>query len=378
MLAGEGRGPTPANAMNRPQRNNSEAHADQVVGATIESIKLGLDVHADSIVVVRIFDHCPPQPAQRFTPEGFLGWVKKQFAQAKKIYSCYEAGPLGYGLHRQLTAMGVTNFVTQPVCLDERHKGVNNDKSDARELASRLDRYLAGNHRAMGVVRVPTVEEEQRRLVSRMREQMKREQKRVEAQARGLLLSQGYREKRGWWGPRRWKALSAQVPEWLRKCLERYLVVLGVLKEQLKELTEALEEAAAQRRPRGMGGLTTETVDREVGDWNRFKNRRQVGGYSGLCGGISSSGNTTQLLSITKCGNVRLRTALVELAWRMVKWQPQCPLVKKWMKVLAGPKAGKGAKKKVIVAIARQLAVDLWRWRTGRVTPEQLGWAMVG
>ena len=84
------------------------------------------------------------------------------------------------------------------------------------------------------------------------------------------------------------------------------------------------------------------------------------------------------MLSITKHGNVRLRTALVELAWRLVLWQPQCRLVQKWQPVVASPKASRAARKKAIVAIARQLAVDWWRWRTGKVTPQDLGWIMVG
>ncbi len=83
-------------------------------------------------------------------------------------------------------------------------------------------------------------------------------------------------------------------------------------------------------------------------------------------------------LPITKHGNVRLRTALIELAWRLVMWQRDCKLVKKWWPVLGNVKASKAAKKKAIVAMARQMAVDLWRWRTGRAKPEDLGWTMVG
>jgi len=123
--------------------------------------------------------------------------------------------------------------------------------------------------------------------------------------------------------------------------------------------------------------LSYETIEREVGDWQRFANRRQVGSYTGLCGGISSSGNSHRLLSITKHGNVRLRTALVELAWRWVLWQPESRLVKKWWPVIGNSRATRAARKKAIVAMARQLAVDLWRWRTGKVTPADLGWVMV-
>ena len=75
---------------------------------------------------------------------------------------------------------------------------------------------------------------------------------------------------------------------------------------------------------------------------------------------------------------MRLRTALVEQAWRLVIWQPQCQLVGKWSHILKNPKAPAAARKKAIVAIARQLAVDLWRWRRGKIQPQELGWRMVG
>jgi len=58
--------------------------------------------------------------------------------------------------------------------------------------------------------------------------------------------------------------------------------------------------------------------------------------------------------------------------------QRECKLVKKWEAILGNPKATKGARKKAIVAIARQMAVDLWRWRTGRMKAEDFGWVMVG
>lgn len=115
------------------------------------------------------------------------------------MHSCYEARPFGFVLHRALVALGVRNAVVQPVCLDERHNGVNHDKSDARELAQRLDRYVAGNTRALATVRVPTPEEEQKRAASLQREQLKREVQRVASQGRSLLLTQGHREKGGWW-----------------------------------------------------------------------------------------------------------------------------------------------------------------------------------
>jgi transposase len=242
----------------------------------------------------------------------------------------------------------------------------------------RLDRYVAGNTHAIAIVRVPTPEEEQRRAASRQREQLKREVQRVAAQGRGLLLNQGHREKKGWWQAERWARLQIKLPAWLTERLEVFRRVLATLTAELAAATQALEKAASAERPKGLGGLTYETVEREVCCWDRFGNRRQVGSYTGLCGGVSASGSKCHLLPITKHGNVRLRTALVELAWRLVLWQRDCPLVKKWWPVLGNPKASRAARKKAIVAIARQMAVDLWRWRTGRVTAQQLGWVMIG
>ena len=79
---------------------------------------------------------------------------------------------------------------------------------------------------------------------------------------------------------------------------------------------------------------------------------------------------------LTKAGNRRLRTDLVELAWRLLLYQPKYYLVKKWKPVLLNPKAHARARKRAIIAFARQLLIDLWRWQTGRRTPEQLGWVM--
>jgi transposase len=94
--------------------HNSQNRGEPVSVTRVNVVKLGLDVHADSIRVVRQLDHATPQPAQKFSPAQFLEWAKKQVRLAQKVYSCYEAGPFGYGLHRQLTALGIENLVVRP------------------------------------------------------------------------------------------------------------------------------------------------------------------------------------------------------------------------------------------------------------------------
>src|SRR5258705_466197 len=93
--------------------------------------------------------------------------------------------------------------------------------------------------------------------------------------------------------------------------------------------------------------------------------------------GKRAGSHRRSLLPINKHGNVPVRRARVELAWRLGGWQRDWALVKKGWQVVGNPKATKAAKKKAIVAMARQMAVDLWRWRTGRAPGETFGWTMV-
>ena len=109
------------------------------------------------------------QPPQKFKVADFLKWVKGQVDKGFEVISCYEAGPTGYWLHRQLTKLGLTNYVVCPTRLDSRGKGVNTDKTYALELVVRLDRYVAGNRKAFSVVTVPTPEQEQKRALRRQR-----------------------------------------------------------------------------------------------------------------------------------------------------------------------------------------------------------------
>ena len=158
--------------------------------------------------------------------------------------------------------------------------------------------------------------------------------------------------------------------------------MLGIL-SQLRELIlaleaqlEALEAGLVARvkdqvKPKGLGDLTLATADGEVCDWGRFHNRKQIGSYTGCCPGEHSSGGKRLLGSIDRMGNGRLRTLLVEAVWRFLRWQPGWKAAQRMKVKLAG---GAAMKKKTVVALARLLAIDLWRWRTGRATMEELGW----
>src|SRR3712207_3114180 len=96
----------------------------------VSQIKLGVDVHADSYLVVRQVESATPQPAQKMSPKKFLEFAARQLELAEQVYSCYEAGPFGYRLHRELTKLGIQNVVVRPQNWDEFGRQVKTDKTD--------------------------------------------------------------------------------------------------------------------------------------------------------------------------------------------------------------------------------------------------------
>lgn len=367
-------GPTPdnMNSINDTELSSHEGTRCEF-NRSSEPIKLGIDVHQHFYVVVMQVGGSNPKPAQRFKKEAFLCWAAKlQHSRGPQIHAVYEACGFGFGLQRALSELGIACHVVCPQKLDERNKRVKTDGLDAKALCLKLDRFVEGNREALALVRVPTPEEEQLRAIHRQREQLVKARKQLEAQGRSLMVNHGIEPVKNWWKGRSFAGL--QVAPWMRELLSNTQSILIALQEKIRALTVQLQSSAAPNQPRGLGALTSVVIDREIGNWNRFNNRRQVGSYTGLCPGEHSSGNTRVQTCVTKHGNPRLRAALVELAWRLVRFQPNYKPVRKWKEVLRrGALATGAARKKAIVAVARQLAVDLWRVRTGRVQGKTLG-----
>ena len=320
------------------------------------------------------YDGESPKPPQRFSPPGLLAWVQKQMAQGWRVVSCYEAGPFGYVLHRQLTALGATNYVIRPRNWDDQHKRVKTDRTDVLAMLKVLDRFVAGNPHALAVVRVPTEEQERQRSQTRLRQSLHRDLKLLAQRGRGVALQYGYRLKGKWYGARNWPQL--EVPDWLHELLRPLRAAIATLDEQVRLQTAAITAQSVGLKPKGLGELSEQIIAREVGDWSRFKNRRQVSSYLGLCPSENSSGQRQQHGHITKCGNPRLRWALGEAAWRLLKYQPEYRLCKKWRARIIDPQTPGGRKKQLIVALARGFGVDWWRLQTGQTTPEKLGLVM--
>src|SRR5215813_5239860 len=317
-------------------RSEGAASLEDAVGKIKLSgsmIKIGLDVHARLYVAVAQYDHLLPKPARRFAPMEFLPWVEQLLCAGHTVHVVYEACGFGCNLYRALQAVGAHCHVIAPRKLDEHFTRVKTDPRDAATLCQRLSRYLDGNTRELAVIRVPTEEEEQDRHVSRQREQLVRLRQKLEAQGRSLLVNHSLPSPAHWWKNQTWSRLRKLLPGWICIRLEVHRPVLLGLEQQIGVLSAQLEATAPADVPAGVGKLTTVIMTREICSWERFTNRRAISSYTGLCPGEHSSGSKRVPGSVTKRGNPRLRAALVECAWRMVRFQPQCPPVKKRLAV---------------------------------------------
>jgi transposase len=353
--------------------NEIEVKRERAAVETAVTMKLAMDVHAGQITSCRQVDGRLPQPPQRLSWGRTVELVQWHLARGEKVFTCYEAGPCGYGLHRQLVALGATNYVVAPQCWDERRRRVKTDRRDARELCQRLDRYVRGNTDAFTVVRVPTVEEESRRALCRHRGALLKERQRCELRGHGLMLSQGVAAPRQWWQEAQWPEVAPQLPPWLRPEVERWRAHALRLQAEVDEVTPQIEALSGGHcAPKGLGALTHALLLSEIFDWSRFHNRRQPGSFTGLCPSEDSSDRRRRQGSVTKHGNPRVRHLLVEAIWRLLALQPDYPPVKKLRAA-----TGKRGRKRLAVAAARRLAVDLWRIYTGRQTAEQLKLIMV-
>jgi transposase len=344
------------------------------VGGKIGLIKIAIDMHLRSYRVVRQFDHSAPQPAQKFEPEAFYRWLGKQQRLGERVVVCYEAGCFGYVPARRMQAMGVEVLVIAPQSWDEQGKRQVNDKLDALVMCRRLSDHLDGHKKALSVVYIPTPEQEALRAQARMREQLRRQIRRMQAMGRSLLLLQGIAVRGRWWAPPRWRDLCGKLEPWVREHLAIWKHLIEQVEPHAVKLETRLRDAADQDRlVRGQGELTQQLLERELINPQRFGNTREVGNYFGLCPSESTTGDDRRLGAITKRGNPRLRKLIIEAAWRVVAYQPGYIGARKFLPVLSNPKAGGGARKKAIVAVARHLAVDLWRIAMKRCSAEQLG-----
>ena len=362
-------------SMNKQDRtisssDTSEASADN---DRKRVLRLGLDMHYRQVTMAMQEDGGRIKAVGKMSHGAFWSWVNKKLKEGWQIESCYEAGASGYWLHRQLEQIGVQNLVVVPKAMGQGGQKQKTDKRDSGMLCDALDRYLGGQDKALSVVAVPSLEQEQKRALIRNHLQIMADRGRFEARGKGLLCAQGIEVHGRWWKGKAWQELKTNplVADWMWEQLEDWRRKVLSAQEQQEGLRERIEALAPQSLPKGVGAYSAAVLEYEMKGFARFKNRRQVASYTGLCPGIHLSDGRGKEGSINRCGNPRVRWTLVEMVWRLSFWQPQYGPVRRLASGLA-----KRAKKRLVVAAARRLAIDLWRLATGQTTPEKLGLVM--
>lgn len=298
-----------------------------------------------------------------------------------------EAGLDGFWIHRVLQSEGIESHVVDPasIATSRRRRRAKTDRIDGEALLRALLAYKRGEPRVCSMVKAPTPEQEDRRRLCRERKVLTNERVLHVNRIKGLLFSQGiagyeprHRDRR-----QRLEELRTgdgrPVPPHLKAQISRELDRLELLLEQIKSVeserdalfaaheTATPEPAAMLLAIKGVGPEFAAILWSE-GLCRHFDNRRQVASYAGLAPTPWQSGAIDREQGVSKAGNPRLRTTLIQLAWLWLRHQPQSVLAV-WFKERVYRNGGR-FKKTAIVALARKLLVALWKYVTAGVIIE--------
>jgi transposase len=304
--------------------------------------------------------------------------------EIRRIVLAYEAGRDGFWLARWLRERGIEVYVIHPtsVAVSREHRRAKTDRLDVALLLRAFLGWLRGEAKHCQMVAIPTLEEEDAKRPSRERQTLVKERTRIVNRMKSALARLGIRgvkpELRKMTG--RLQTLrtpeGTTIPPHMLAELHRDQARLAVVHEQIK----ALETARRQRlkeAPEGgphamvqllarVMGIGVETADMLVHEvlYRQLRDERAVGRYAGLTGSPGNSGARRREKGLSKAGNARVRRHLIQLAWRLISFQPHSALVQWYQARLA-----QGARKcTAIVALARKLLIALWRMaHTGEV-----------
>jgi len=296
------------------------------------------------------------------------------------VVSVYEAGRDGFWLHRALEGMGVRNVVVDSASIEvnRKQRRVKTDRVDVEALLGQLERYHRGERKALTVVRVPTVEEEDRRRLHRERERLIQERGAHKVRIESLLIGQGIRRRldkglmdeldalkspAGYPLPEDLKAEIRREDERYRQVHTQVLEIERTQRERVavaESEDEAMHQVTQLLALRSIGQVTAWVLVMEFFSWRQFRNRRELAACAGLTPTPYASGDMRWDQGISKAGNRRIRRLLVEIAWLWLRYQPNSALSQWYQQRFAG--GGKRMRRVGIVALARKLLVALWRY----------------
>jgi transposase len=323
--------------------------------------------------------------------------AKKRFGlpEETSVYSCYEAGRDGFWLHRSLTAHGIHTLVVDSASIEVTRRGrrTKTDRLDAGQLLTRLIRHCTGEQKVWRVVHVPRVAEEDRRHMHRDLEEMKAERTPQSNRLKGLLASCGLAGREvGEDFPNMLEALrlwdGQAVPGELQQRRLREFARHQFVDRQFRDLENerarrirtaeadpAIDQVRQLLELKGIGPNSAWLFVQEFFAWRQIEHRRQLGALAGLTPTPYQSGDSEREQGISKAGNRRIRTMAIEIAWCWVRYQPHRAL-SQWYRQRFGP--GHSRLRRIgIVALARKLLVQLWRYlKTGALPAgaETISW----
>ena len=313
---------------------------------------------------------------------------QKAFARTGKSFQVVviqEAGLDGFWIHRVLQSEGVESHVVDPasIATSRRRRRAKTDKIDGEALVRALLAHKRGEPRVCAMVRTPTPEEEDRRRLCRERKTLTNERVQHVNRIKGLLFSQGISDYEPLRRNRRQRLDELKtgdarpLPSHLKAQISRELDRLELLLEQIKAVEIERDALISAMKPEGMNadavrsppamltklnGIGPEfaAVLWSEGLYRTFANRRQVAAYAGLAPTPWQSGSVAHEQGVSKAGNPRLRTTMLQLAWLWLRHQPQSALAL-WFHERVKRNGGR-LRKTTIVALARKLLVALWKY----------------
>ena len=330
-------------------------------------------------------------------------WAIREKASARTgisypIIVIQEAGLDGFWIHRAVEQEGIESHVVDAasIAVSRRRRRAKTDRIDGEALLRVLLAFKRGEPRVCSMARAPTPQDEDRRRICRERKTLLVERIRHVNRIKGLLFSQGIGDYEPLRGDRRraleavqtgdGRALGAHMKAQIGRELDRLELLLGQIAAVeaerdamlAREADEAKAKAAqdAKRPPaavemlmdlRGLGPDTVAMLWTEA-FYRSFDNRRQLAAFIGLAGTPWQSGSIDHEQGVSKGGNQRLRTMMIQLAWLWPRHQPGSALARWFVERTKG--ASKLQRKKMVVALARKLLVALWRWVDASVVIE--------
>jgi len=384
------------------QINTGRPEAPSAIRSDLGSIFVSLELSRSIWLITSLSPGAGEKMSKHSAPAGDIGallarlseFQQKSFARTGRsfpIIVIQEAGLDGFWIHRVLQNEGIESHVVDPasIATPRRRRRAKTDRIDGETLLRALLAYKRGEPRVCAMVKAPTPEEEDRRRLCRERKALIAERIQHVNRIKGLLFCQGVsgyeplrRDRRQRMGELK-TGDGRALPDHLRAQISRELDRLELLLEQIKvveaerdALFFAAKVAASTPTPapvtmlleiKGIGPEFAAILWMEA-FFRSFANRRQVAAYAGLAPTPWQSGSVDREQGVSKAGNPRLRTTLIQLAWLWLRHQPQSALAL-WFKARVAHNGGR-FKKTTIVALARKLLVALWKYVTAGVVIE--------